>query len=333
MPFPRSPFVLILAACVPGGSTDDDRPPGPSRPGDAWIAYVASATGEDEVWLVRDDGGRNVRVTNESLAGELGGGRLLNPRLAWDGSQIAVHAGVGADGVTRGSSIWVLQSDGSSLHHLLEVDELLNVSWSGDSRDIYGPEPAAQCPTSLMRIDSSGVADFERFYTANIGGASSPLVRPTNPNDVLFSDLPCATGTGALLLDVQRGVTTSLPVLDGVFISAWSADGSLVVGTRDGAVVVVDFDAGQVTNEFTDPDASFQFPQFAGSNKRVVALERAPTIPHIAMIDLERQSVTRVGLPHDISGTAVTWATLASDPDRDGDGLGNAIDPAPDDPG
>lgn len=327
----RSLALLLVAACAPNEVGDDPCRVGPCGPGEGWIAYVARASGEDEVWLVRDDGSRSARVTNESLSGDLGGGRLLNPKFSWDGSQIAVHAGVGPDGVSQVSSIWVVQSAGSELHHLFEIGPMFTVSWSGDSKYLYGPEPGAQCSTSLVRAEAAGVDGFETLYSAEAGGVSSPLVRPTDPNEVLFSDLPCATGEGALLLDVQRGTTEALPMLDDILVSAWSADGSRIAGTRDGDLVVAEFDARRIVQEFSAAEGGYAFPQFAGSNDRIVARKTASTIPRIALIDLEAQTEYVVETPHDISITAASWAVIASDPDRDSDGLCNGIDPAPDD--
>src|SRR4051794_31877218 len=108
----------VLVALLLGAAT--------APPAAAKVAFVSERDGEPEIYVMADDGGAQISLSNDSAAPDVA------PAWSPDATRIVYQRGFGPD-----ADLWVMDADGASAHAIVDVPGADTApSWSPDGRRI-----------------------------------------------------------------------------------------------------------------------------------------------------------------------------------------------------
>lgn len=289
--------------------------------GEGWLVYASDASGPVELWLTRDDGSRQVRITNGLARGATGSTALRWPTLSWDGEHVAVAAG---------GDLQVLRSDGANPRVVVPGYSSFTYSWEGDSRHLlYSPH--VTCSENILRMDALTGTEVEVLY--DVGGiAADPLVNPANRNQIVFTQQQCGSMGTASLLTLPNTVTPlpGVPWSAGRWSGQWTPNGNRFVYSFGDDIYSNDLVSNTLLYSAASSPGVFGRAAPADDGRIfVVRYDDAGANGVLGGIDPASSTFSALPTPARVL-LGGTWARLANDPDRDGDGIGNGIDPTPD---
>jgi Tol biopolymer transport system component len=119
-----------------------------ASPDDKEVAFLSDTGGHANLWVVNTDTGGLRQITDERDRNVAVGVPMWSP----DGHTIAFVSSRGNQGLTFG--IWLVNSDGSNLHNL--VNPGLGPAWSPDGRWVYYATRGGAAATELKKVPVDG---------------------------------------------------------------------------------------------------------------------------------------------------------------------------------
>jgi hypothetical protein len=207
------------------------------------IAFVRkSGAGEDDIWILAVEEGRQTQVTRDPAADS-------QPAWSPDGQWLAFTSLRQADD----DQIYVARADGSDAQAVTHVDGRVRApSWSPDGSAIaisVGPSDAGEIMTFAIDVDvapgSPVIAGEARpTHVDPLADDSSPTWSPDG-SLILFTRREPDAAPDLYLLDVNEDRATALTTTaEGEGKPAWSPDGSRVAYERGSDVWATNVDGG-----------------------------------------------------------------------------------------
>lgn len=317
---------------------------------DGWLLHGSTRTGRLELYATRDDGSRSVRLTDGLTQNTDQDGMVRSPIASPDGKHIAFQWGrdpnTGAmDFIAR---VYRMDPDGANLTFLVMSEQagekyaLTGVSWLPDSRHIvYGQH--VPCVDSLAKLDAINPGTPETIFdpaassTENpLPAVGSPAINPVDPDDLLFSNAPCGSGsyTRRANLKTQQVVEVPATAISKLPQDPWAPDGTEFVIAFENRVSVIS--AGDLSKSETlyaeqEEGVTLNFATYGNDGRRIYFVRVAGgAVLDVAVYERATGKSWPLGITDLNASQPPDWTRLPIDPDRDGDGLGNGIDPTPD---
>jgi len=303
-----------------------------------------------ELYATRDDGSRVVRLTDGLTQSTDQSPMVRSPIASPDGQHIAFQWGRDPttgemDNIAR---VYRMDPDGAALTFLVmseqagEKNALTGVSWMPDSRHVVYAQHVP-CVDSLAKLDalSPGAPEtiFDPAATSTedpLPAVNNPSTNPVDPDDLLFSNAPCGAGSHTRranlktkeIVDVPATAVSKLPQ------DPWAPDGTeFVVAFNDRTSVISASDLSKSETLYVEQDegVTAAFATFGNDGRRIYfARLKSGSVFNVAVYDRITAKSWTLDLADMDPNQALDWMRLTVDPDRDGDGLGNGIDPTPD---
>ncbi|NMB77017.1 MAG: hypothetical protein GYA21_18045 [Myxococcales bacterium] len=203
------------------------------------LAFVGGAPGNEEVWVMNDDGGGRRRLTQWAEKPKPYWG-AFDPRWSPDGSRLAFIYGIddSLPEQPKSSRLCLVDADGSGFREITRRHSLQSgsLSWRG-------PDALLVTTTNLTwnaRLLQVNIADGKSRVLLEdspdgFPNPNGPEAHPTNENLLLYLPYRCGGQNGGLrLLNLQDGGERVLVFPDSNLLGArWSLDGG-EVGWPDG---------------------------------------------------------------------------------------------------
>jgi hypothetical protein len=244
--------------------------------------------------------------------------------------------------------VYRMGPDGANLTFLVmselagEKYALTGVSWMPDSRHIvYGQH--VPCVDSLAKLDALNPGEPETIFDPAATSTEDPLpavggpaINPVDPDDLLFTNAPCAAGSYTRraslktkqMVDVPASTASRLPQ------DPWAPDGTeFVVADAKRMYVVRASDLSKSETLYVEQDAETTVfsATYGNDGRRIYFLRaKAGVVANVGVFDRVTSKSWTLDVANIHGDQTLDWTRLPLDPDRDGDGLGNGIDPTPD---
>jgi hypothetical protein len=162
-----------------------------------------------------------------------------------------------------------------------------------------------------------------------------PAPNPADPTDIIVVGVDCDDSSFVQRVDAETGEMTLFPGPMSDRRAYWFEGGDRFAHVAPNAphdVLVYDLVSGtsSVVNVDATPDATYNYLAPGNGGARIYALRHDAALARrdVVAIDLSSGAVQTLATGVDYRG--ISWAIAPFELDRDGDGLGNGIDPTPD---
>jgi hypothetical protein len=321
--------------------------PGSDR---GWLFYGSTESGRLELYAARDDGSRVVRLT-EGLTEDVEQAPMVrSPSVSPDGRFVAFNWGrhplTGEmDNLAR---VYRMDADGSNPTFLVTAEQAgepgmaSGVSWMPDARHVVYAQHVP-CVDSLAKLDAIALGTPETLFDPAAWSGedpapavNAPSINPTNADDLLFSNASCGVGSYTRRGNLQTKQLTEVPAATVTKLpqDPWAPDGESIVLAESTRLYVIPMD--DVTKSETlyveqAEGVTLRSATFGNDGRRIYFLRtQSGSVLEVRVYDRVTRKTWPLALKDMSLYQNLDWALLPEDPDRDGDGLGNGIDPTPD---